>query len=441
MLGWVSWLFKNSELRSRIFFTIWCLIIYRIGSHITVPGVNPVALKEMISGLSGKPIGSVLAYIDMFAGGAFERFTIFALGVMPYITASIVVQLLSVSVPWLDQLRKEGEVGRMKIQQYIRYMTVFVALFQSFAISRWVAKMDGVMSEELGGNQLHFSLLASISITCGTVFLVWLGERITEKGIGNGVSLIIFSGIAARIPHEFLRNWQKIQSGEVNPVGFVLIMTVFFVIVFFVVYEQEAQRRIPVQYARRVIGRKVYGGQSTYLPFKLNPTGVIPIIFASAVVLLPAQLAQMLGESFPSFSAIAVAFSPGRVPYMFVYGFLVILFSYVYTTIQFDPLEISEALKKQGGYIPGVRPGQNTQMYLGKILFYISSGGAVFLALIAILPDLLLRVGLFSGVTPGLVYLMGGTSLLILVSVDLETMKQVSNQVVGSRYENSQYRG
>ena len=354
---------------------------------------------------------------------------------MPYITTSIVMQLLTTIVPHLEQLSKEGESGRRKIQQYTRYGTILICAGQSIAISRWMASHDGVVASEFQGSPFFFTLVVVVTITTGTVFLMWLGEQITERGIGNGISLLIFAGIAARIPHEFRNTWEKVRIDEVTPVSFVLILLVFAAVIFFVVYEQEGQRRIPVQFARKVVGRKVYGSQSTYIPFKINPTGVIPIIFASAVVMVPAYIAQMLGDKFPTVAEAAATLSPGHIPYMFVYGFLVIGFAYIYTSIQFNPIEIADNLKKQGGYIPGIRPGLNTQDYLQKVLARITIAGAIFLAAIAIFPDILLKFDLFSGISPGFAYLMGGTSLLILVAVDLDTMKQIESQLVMREYE------
>lgn len=428
-------IFKTPDLRRRFLFMVICLIIYRIGAHITVPGVDPVKLSLMIENFNGKAIGRIFSYIDLFAGGAFTKFTIFALGIMPYITSSIIMQLLTVVLPSLEQLKKEGEYGRQKMQQYTRYLTIFICIVQSTAITRWMISGQDIISSQFRDNTTYFMVLAVVTITSGTLFLMWLGEQISERGIGNGISLIIFSGIAARIPGAFIENWSKVRLGDLNPVIFVLLLVVFATVIFFVVYEQQGQRRIPVQYAKRVVGRKMYGAQSTYLPFKINPTGVIPIIFASAVILLPSQLIQMLGDSYPNVTKVAVALSPGQVPYMVFYGLLVILFSYIYTTVQFNPVEISDMLRKNGGYIPGIRPGLNTQEYLQKILIRLTSGGSIFLVIVAIFPDILLKINLFSDISPSFAYLMGGTSLLILVSVDLDTMRQIEAQLVNRNYD------
>lgn len=428
-------IFKVEDLRKRVFFTIFCLIVYRIGAHITTPGIDPVGLKALVDSLRDQAFGGLISYIDIFVGGAFSNFTIFGLGIMPYISSSIIIQLLTSVIPQLKELSKEGEEGRRKIQQYVRLGTVLICVVQSFAISRWMSGNQGVLSAELENNRILFTILVVVTITTGTVFLMWLGEQISDRGIGNGVSLIIFAGIAARIPSEMLRTVENVRAGSFNPVAFLLLLLVFCSIVFFVVYEQKGQRRISVHFAKKMVGRKMYGGQNSYIPFKINPTGVIPIIFASAILLVPSQIAQMLGNDYPTFSSLAAYLSPGHVPYMFIYGLMVILFAYFYTFVQFNPVEISENLKKSGGYIPGFRPGQQTQEYLTKVLSRITIAGSFFLALIAIFPDILLNINIFNGMSPGLAYLMGGTSLLILVAVDLDTMKQIESQLTMREYE------
>ncbi len=435
MANLITNILKVQDLRNRVFFTILCLVVYRIGSHITTPGIDPVGLKGLIDTLRGQALGGIISYIDIFVGGAFERFTILGLGIMPYISASIIIQLLTTVIPKLEQLAKEGEAGRRKMQQYIRYTTIFICVVQAGAISRWMATHEGVISSELADNKLFFSFLVVLTITTGTMFLMWLGEQITERGIGNGVSLIIFAGIAARIPSEILITIENVRNGDFNPVAFLFLLIIFMIVVFFVVYEQQGQRRVQVNFARKISGRKMYGNQSSYIPFKINPTGVIPIIFASAVILVPAQIAQSLGSDFPTISSFAAYLSPGRLPYIIIYAFLVIVFAYFYTQVQFNPVDISNNLKQSGGYIPGFRPGLQTQDYLQKVLLRITLAGSFFLALIAIFPDILVNISLFDGMSQGLAYLMGGTSLLILVAVDLDTMKQIESQLSMREYE------
>lgn len=428
-------IFRIPELRNRILFTVGCLIVFRIGAHITCPGISPVGLEEMVKELNKGNFGGLMSFIDLFAGGAFTQFTIFALGIMPYISASIIIQILTTVVPHFENLQKEGESGRKTLQQYMRYGTVLICMVQAAAISRWMYSHPGVVANELQGHPFFFSFIVVMTITAGTVFLMWLGEQITERGIGNGVSLIIYAGIAARIPTEFIKVVQSVQHGDFNPVAFLLILFIFAIVVFFVVFEQEGQRRIPVQFARKVVGRKVYGSQNTYIPFKVNPTGVIPIIFASAMVLVPAQIAQMFGDKFPTVAQVATWLSPGNWAYVVIYGGLVIAFAYFYTFIVFNPVEIAENLKRSGGYIPGIRPGLNTQEYLQAVLTRITVAGSIFLAVVAVFPDMLLKVPMFNGITPGFAHLMGGTSLLILVSVDLDTMKQIESQLVMREYD------
>ena len=430
-----SQILKVKELRRRIAFTLTALVIYRVGCHLTAPGIDPTGLKAMIDSLQGQALGGLISYVDLFVGGALERFTIFGLGIMPYISASIVIQLLVSAVPYLKQLSQEGVEGRKKIQKIIRYSTVAICVVQATAISRWMSSYPGVVESELIGKPILFTFVVVTSVTTGTIFLMWLGEQITERGVGNGVSLIIFAGIAARIPFEFLRTIESIRQGDFNPVAFLLLLLILTVVVFIIVYEEQGQRRIPVEFARRMVGRKMYGGQVSYIPFKINPTGVIPIIFASALMILPSQFAQMLGNDFPTVSTFASFLTPGRVPYIISYALMVIGFAFFYTQVQFNPVDIAHNLKQQGGYIPGIRPGSHTEEYLRHVLTRISLGGALFLAVIAIFPDLLLKIPVFSGISLGFAYLMGGTSLLILVAVDLDTMKQIESHLVSRKYE------
>ena len=437
MANMVTNIFKIPDLRRRIFFTIFCLVIYRIGCHLVVPGIDPVGLQNLIEQLQSQALGSILAYADLFVGGALERFTIFALGIMPYISASIIIQLLTTTIPKLEQLSREGDQGRRVIQRYTRYLTIAICLVQSLLISRWMSSSANinVITSELQGNQILFILLSVATITTGTVFLMWLGDQITERGIGNGISLLIFAGIVARAPGAFLTIVEKTRSGDLAPVSILALLVIFSIVVFFVVYEQQGQRRVPIQFSKKIVGRKMYGGQSNYIPFKINPTGVIPIIFASAVVMIPTFIAQSLGNQFPNFAVVVKYFSPGHVPYMLIYSILIILFAFVMTRLQFNPIDIANNLKRSGGYVPGIRPGESTREYLQLILTRISLLGSIFLALVAILPDILINIGVFKNIPQQFIYLMGGTSLLIIVAVDLDTMKQIESQMVMNEYD------
>ncbi len=435
MANIISNILKVKDLRDRIFFTVVALIIYRLGSHITTPGIDPLGLEALIESLQGGALGGLISYIDLFVGGAFERFTIFGLGIMPYISASIIIQIMTTAVPHLERLAKEGDRGRKKIQQYIYFGTVLISVVQSFLIIRWMSQQEGVVSAEFIGRPVLFTVIVVITVVTGTMFLIWLGEQITHRGIGNGISLIIFAGIAARLPSEFLKTIESVRSGDFNPIAFVLLLLVFLAVTFFVVYQEQGQRRITVQFARKVVGRRVYGGQNSYLPFKINPTGVIPIIFASAVMLFPVQIAQLFGTNYPTVATVASYFTPGRLAYIIIFAFMVIGFAYIYTQVQFNPVEIAANLKRQGGYVPGFRPGQQTQEYLQRILIRITFAGAIFLAIVAVFPDILLNINVFNGMSPGFAYLMGGTSLLILVAVALDTIKQVETQLSMREYD------
>jgi preprotein translocase subunit SecY len=400
-------IFRIPELRRRVLFTFLMILIVRIGTYIPVPGINPVALERIFSQTGA----GLLGFLDLFAGGALSRFTVFALGIMPYISSSIIMQLLTVVIPALERLSKEGEVGRKKIQQISRFATVVIAAIQAYALT---------------------------AITAGTIFLMWIGEQITERGIGNGISLIIFIGIVARIPVAFKAVYDQLKLGELNPIILLLSFGIFVGIIAFVILEQQGQRRIPIQHAKKVIGRKVYSAQATYLPLKINPSGVIPIIFASSLLLFPAQIAQTLGARVPALERLAVLLSPGNVLYLVLYALLIIFFTYFYTQIQLNPIDIADNLKKVGGYIPGIRPGVNTSTYLQKVLNRIVLPGSIFLALIALVPTIIQR---WLGLPSAMAYLMGGTSLLIMVGVDLDTMKQIESHLLMRHYDGFMKKG
>lgn len=436
MLKSLTNIFRVQELRSRILYTVLAILIYRIGSHIPTPGIDPTALLEFLSSAQGG--GGLLTIMDLFSGGALFRFSILALGIMPYISASIIMQLLGVVIPALERMQKEGESGRKKINQYVRYLALVLCIIQSAAMASWIQSInEGAMIYMKPG--LGFVLIVVATATAGTMFLMWLGDQITERGLGNGISVIIFAGIVARIPAGVYDMFQKRDSEYLNSLVIVLFFIIFAIVIFCVVYEESGQRRIPVQYAKRVVGRKVFGAQSTHIPFKINPSGVIPIIFASALMAIPAQIASLTrGIQWRWLDALLRFFSYGSWAYIILYCLLVIMFAYVYTSVQFNPDDIAENLKKQGGFIPGYRPGTQTAEYLKTVLGRITIGGSIFLAAIAVFPDLMTKIPIFApfkGSNNSLVYLMGGTSVMISVSVAVELLKQIESYLQMHNYD------
>lgn len=429
-------IFRVQELRDRILYTVMAILVYRIGSHIPTPGIDPIALLEFLSSAQGG--GGLLTIMDLFSGGALFRFSILALGIMPYISASIIMQLLGVVIPALERMQKEGESGRKKINQYVRYLALVLCIIQSAAMASWIQSInEGAMIYMNPG--LGFVLIVVATATAGTMFLMWLGDQITERGLGNGISVIIFAGIVARIPAGVYDMIQKKDSEYLNSLVIVLFFIIFAIVIFCVVYEESGQRRIPVQYAKRVVGRKVFGAQSTHIPFKINPSGVIPIIFASALMAIPAQIASLTrGIQWRWLDALLRFFSYGSWAYIILYCLLVIMFAYVYTSVQFNPDDIAENLKKQGGFIPGYRPGTQTAEYLKTVLGRITIGGSIFLAAIAVFPDLMSKIPIFApfkGSNNSLVYLMGGTSVMISVSVAVELLKQIESYLQMHNYD------
>jgi len=398
-------LFKIPDLKRRLIFTLGMLVVVRLGSHLPLPGID----KEAMANLFAQ--GGILGFFDLFAGGALSRFSIFALGIMPYINASIIMSLLQSVVPILEQWAKEGDDGRAKITKITRYATVFLAIVQAFGISVWLQNMGVLMISGFG-----FRFLLLITLTAGTCFLMWLGEQITDFGIGNGISIIIFGGIIARIPS------QLVQTAQL------LLMVVFVVVIGGVIAIQKGQRRIPVQYAKRVIGRKMYGGQGTHIPLRVNQAGVIPIIFASAILLFPATIAQFL-QNIAFMKNLSEALSPGQPLYLILYSILIIVFTFFYTAITFNPANMADNMKKYGGFIPGIRPGKSTTVYIDHIMTRITLSGALFLAIIAILPNILINI---TGITT---FYFGGTSVLIMVGVALETVQQIESHMLMRHYE------
>lgn len=417
MLSVLQNIFKMGELRHKILFTLGMLLVFRFGAHIPVPGIDPAAMERLFQN------GGLLGFLDMFAGGALKRFSIFAMGIAPYINASIIMQLLTVVIPRLGELAKQGEEGRKVMTQYIRYGTIVLGAIQAFGMSFWLKNL-GVI-----GNFTFFHVLVIVAtLTAGTAFLMWLGEMITANGIGNGISIIIFAGIVANLPSGVIQTISLIKVGGVNILAIAAFLVIAVLVIAAIIYINEGQRRIPVQYAKRVVGRRVYGGQSTHIPLKLNQAGVIPVIFASSILLFPATIAQFFAGN--GFSQMIVnLFSPSSVLYNILYALLIIFFTYFYTAIVFNPVEMADNLKKYSGFIPGIRPGRPTSEYIEKVVTRITLAGAVFLAFVAVLPSVIIG---FTGVQT--LYL-GGTGLLIVVGVTLDTMRQLESQLMMKQYE------
>jgi preprotein translocase subunit SecY len=421
-------IFSIPELKRRILFTIGLLIVYRIGGHITTPGVNPIALKVFFQNQQG----TIFALYDLFAGGNLQRATIFALGIMPYISASIIIQLLQAVIPYFEKLAKEGEEGRKKITQYTRYGTVGLSLIQSVGISLFLENLNvgGMPVVPHGG--ISFKILTMITLTAGTIFVMWLGEQISERGIGNGISLIIMIGIIARYPADFLNTWRALNLGQITPLRLVLLLLIMVIVIGGVILITQGQRRIPVQYAKRIVGRRVYGGRSQYIPLRVNTAGVIPIIFAQSIMVFPTTIATFLKADF--LDAFRVWLSPGSWLYITIYSIIIIFFTYFYTAIVLNPVDLAENMRKYGGFIPGIRPGKRTSDYIDSILSRVTLPGAVFLAFIAVLPDILMRRG-------GLPFYFGGTGLLIVVGVMLDTLQQIETHLLMRHYDGFMKKG
>lgn len=416
-------IFKIPELKRRILFSLGLLIIYRVGVHVPTPGIDAVALASFFS----QAKEGLLGMFNMFTGGALERLSVFALGIMPYISASIILQLLTVTIPHLERLKKEGEQGRKKITQYTRYGTVVLSILQGLMISIGLEKMSSP-----GGAPIvidpgwAFRIMTVITLTAGTAFIMWLGEQITERGIGNGISLIIFAGIVTRAPNAVANTFQLVGTGEMN-IFAVLVLAVLMVgVIAFIIFVEQAQRRIPVQYAKRVVGRKMYGGQSTHLPLKINTSGVIPPIFASSIIMFPATIAGFI--SVPLIQTIASAIRPGNVAYELLFVAFIFFFCYFYTAVTFNPVDVADNMKKQGGYIPGIRPGKHTADHIDRVLTRITLGGAVYVSAVCVLPSIL--IAQFN-----VPFYFGGTALLIVVGVSIDTIAQIESHMLTRHYE------
>ncbi|MBW2591492.1 MAG: preprotein translocase subunit SecY [Deltaproteobacteria bacterium] len=416
-------IFKIPELKKRVLYTFALLAVYRVGVHVPTPGIDTIALASFFA----KAKGTLLGLFDMFSGGALERLSVFALGIMPYISASIIIQLLTVVIPHLERLSKEGEQGRKKITQYTRYGTVVLSIIQGFGIS---VGLESMTSPGGAPVVIHpgwgFRLMTVLTLTAGTAFIMWLGEQITERGIGNGISLIIFAGIVARMPIAIGNTFRLLSTGEMG-IFLILVLVVFMVgVIAFIIYVEQGQRRIPVQYAKRVVGRKMYGGQSTHLPLKINTSGVIPPIFASSIIMFPATLASFI--KIPWMQQAAASMRPGSLIYESMYIGFIFFFCYFYTAVTFNPEDVADNMKKNGGYIPGIRPGKRTAEYIDKVLTRITLGGAIYVSAVCVLPSILIT-------KLNIPFYFGGTALLIVVGVAIDTISQIESHMLTRHYE------
>ena len=432
MVGGFQNIPKIPELRKRIIISFSLLAVYRIDVHVPTPGIDGKALASFFA----QHKEGMLGLMDMFSGGALQSMSVFALGIMPYISASIILQLLTVVVPYLEKLKKEGEAGRKKITQYTRYGTVILSIIQGFGISVGLEKMTGPAGSPIvivpGWS---FRLMTIITLTAGTAFLMWLGEQITERGIGNGISLIIFAGIVARLPAASVNTIRLFQTGEMGPVTIIFIVALMVAVVGGIIYMERSQRRIPVQYPKRVIGRKMYGGQSTHLPLKVNTAGVIPPIFASSIIMFPATIAGFLNvKQIGWLQFIVSSLAPGRPIYSLIYVGFIIFFCYFYTAIHFNPTEVADNMKKYGGFIPGIRPGRSTAEYIDRVLTRITFSGAIYVSIICILPEILIY-------RLNVPFYFGGTALLIVVGVGMDTITQIESHLLTRHYEGFMKKG
>jgi len=415
--------FKIPELKRRVLFTLGLLIIYRLGVHVPTPGINADALSDLFASAEGTMFG----LFNMFSGGALEQMSVFALGIMPYISASIILQLLTVVIPHLERLSKEGEQGQKKITQYTRYGTVILSIIQGFGISVGLEKMNVVLAPGWG-----FRLMTIITLTAGTAFIMWLGEQITERGIGNGISLIIFAGIVCRLPAAVGNIFRYLVAGEMSIFSVIILLVLVVGVLGFIIFVEQGQRRIPVQYAKRVIGRRQYGGQSTHLPLKINTSGVIPPIFASSIMMFPATAATFI--TIPWLKNLTESLSPGTGIYELLYVGMIFFFCYFYTAVTFNPMDVAENMQKHGGYIPGIRPGKRTADYIDRVLTRITLGGAVYVSAICVLPIVL-------STQFNVPFYYGGTSLLIVVGVAIDTVAQMESHMLARHYDGFLKRG
>ena len=447
-------IFRIPDLRNRVLFTLGMLWVYRLGNHIPTPGVDASALTAFFDQNRDTWFG----FVDMFSGGNLSRVTVFALGIMPYISASIILQLLTVVWPYLEKLSKEGELGRKKITQYTRYGTVLLSVIQSAGIAAFLQKQELTGGLVLVANPgIAFTLMTVLTLTAGTVFIMWIGEQITERGIGNGMSLLIFAGIVVGFPPAIVTTLTNVSTGQQSVFGVILLTMFMVVVVGVIVYVERAQRRIPVQYAKRVVGRRMYQGQSTHLPLKVNTGGVIPVIFASSIIALPQTFASMFPNSV-WMTNIATQLAWGMPLYTLLYVVAIVFFCYFYTAIIFNPDDVADNMRKYGGYVPGIRPGKRTAEYIDNILTRLTFGGAIYLAVVSVLPEFMIAgfhvapipiIGPFlDGLLPtwiteglGITFYFGGTSLLIIVGVSMDTVQQVESQLIMRHYDGFMKRG
>lgn len=413
-------IFKIPELRSRVIFTLSMLAVYRIGAHVPTPGINNEELFKFLTERGG----ALMGFLDIFSGGALSRLTIFALGIMPYISASIILQLLTVVVPHLSKLAKEGERGRKTIIQYTRYGTILIALIQGFGIALGLEGMnDGAFVLDPGWS---FRLMTVITLVAGTAFLMWLGEQITERGVGNGISLIIFSGIVASLPSAVVQTFDLYQVGQISLLLLIVLGIVMLAVMGAIVFLESGRRKIAVQYAKRIVGRRVYGGQNTHIPLKINTAGVIPPIFASSIIAFPATIASFI--QVPWVQSIGSQLAPGSLLYTMLYVGMIIFFCFFYTAVVLNPVDMADNMKKYGGFIPGIRPGQKTADFIYKVLTRVTFAGAIYLAIVCVIPELLIY-------RLNMPFYFGGTSLLIVIGVGLDTAQQIENHMLMRNYE------
>jgi len=416
---------KATELKQRIWFTLGALIVYRLGTYIPVPGVDAAVMTEMMQ----QHGNGILGMFDMFTGGALRRMTVFALNIMPYISASIIVQLMTAAIPTLETLKKEGESGRKKINQYTRYLTVLIAMFQSYGISVGLESMHGSFGSAVIDPGWFFRLTCVITLVGGTMFLMWLGEQITARGVGNGISLIIMAGIVAGLPSALASLLELGRTGALSPFFILAFAVIAVATIAFIVFMERAQRRIPVQYPKRQVGSRMFGGDSTHMPLKINTSGVIPPIFASSILLIPATISGFSSDMQPGWlQTIAGAVGHGQPAYMLLYAFLIIFFGYFYTAVVFNPEETADNLKKYGGFVPGIRPGKATADYFDRVLTRLTTVGGIYLVAVCLLPEILIS-------NYGLPFYFGGTSILIVVSVTMDTVTQIQSHLLAHQYE------